>query len=58
MEPTELTHDEYIAALRDLLSEDPVKIRAANRALYRCATGEHSHVEADLALAWAGRPNQ
>lgn len=58
-----LSRDEYIKALRGLLSGDPQRIMEANRALYRAGVSPSvphkgleipTNTEADLALAEAG----
>lgn len=54
-----MTRDEYVSALRDLLSGDPERVRAANRLLYSHAVTDRMRTmsttitrsEADLALA-------
>lgn len=64
-----LTRDEYVAALRGLMSGDPARVRDANRLLYGYTVGQPTDAlplkaaerngvkntrEADLALAEAG----
>lgn len=53
-----ISREEYVQALRDLFSKDPMKIREANRKLYAvCVTNgggpAGSHTEPDLVLAEA-----
>ena len=56
-----LDRETYLGLLRDLLSNDAVRIRAANRSLYmRLVGGDPRHAamrrEADLVLAEVPQP--
>lgn len=49
-----MERDEYVSALRDLLSRDPARVRDANRVFFGAlvaSTPNESNREADLVLA-------